>query len=135
MDIYDAFNNTSAVSQLSRSSNGRLEEITFESKSETVEFEGDTYEASEIINQLRNGDQFEEPEFHTFVRSTSVGSGEDNGGASTGLIVGSYITGFLLPIIGIIMSIVLFVKGETKHGFGALGLSLFSWMFFAAILM
>lgn len=133
MDIYDAFaQNTSAVSQISRSDNGRLNQIKFNSKSETVDFEGETYEASEIIDQLRNSSHFEEVDFQNFKRQSTV---ESSGGPSTGLIAAGYITGFLLPIIGIILAIVLFVKGSGKHGGGVLATSIFSWIFWAAIML
>lgn len=132
MDIYDEFaRNTSAVSQISRSDNGRLEEIEFNSKSATVDYEGETYEASELIDQLRNGDQFEEPEFQRFVRSSNV----DSDGASTGWITAGYITAFLLPVVGIILGIVVMTKGSTGQGFGIIGASLISWLFWAALMM
>ena len=132
MDIYDAFaRNTDAVSQISRSDNGRLEEIEFNSKSATVEHEGETYEASEIISQLRNGSQFDEPNFHYFVRN---GGPDSSDGASTGLITAGYITGFLLPIVGIILGIVVMVKGSGGQGGGIIGFSIFSWILWAALL-
>lgn len=64
MDIYDAFNQkSSAVSQISRNEDGDLELIEFVSKSEEVEFEGETYQANEVIDQLRNSSNFEETDF------------------------------------------------------------------------
>lgn len=113
MDIYDAFaQNSSAVSEISRRDNGRLDKISFNSKSETVEFEGETYEASEVISQLRNSDVFEETSFQTFQRSSTISK---EGEVGTAYKVFAYLFALLLPIVGIGFGIYGWTKGS-NHG-------------------
>lgn len=65
-----------------------------------------------------------------------VKCGVKTGGSSemsSSLIATSYILAFLLPIIGVVMAIVAAAKGEVKHLFGILVVSILSWIFWMAV--
>jgi len=43
------------------------------------------------------------------------------------LVAGAFITAIIIPILGLILSIILLVRGKTAAGVGSLVLSLFCW--------
>jgi len=76
----------------------------------------------------------------TAVVCTKCGSpikgGKVTGGeqASTGLITAGYVLGFLMPLIGFIIGIVMLVRGTTNHGVGAMVVSLCSFFFWIGVM-
>jgi uncharacterized membrane protein YvbJ len=48
-------------------------------------------------------------------------------------ITAGYIFSFIIPIIGIIYSVINFTKGRTQHGAGTLAVSILSMIFWLAI--
>jgi len=52
----------------------------------------------------------------------------------TGTIVLSYILALLMPILGVIAAIYLFVKGKTGHGLGVLGVSIAEVVVYIAVM-
>jgi uncharacterized OB-fold protein len=58
----------------------------------------------------------------------------ESGGASQGLVVAGYALGFLMPLIGFIIGIVLLSKGTANHGVGARVVSLCSFFFWAGVM-
>ena len=55
-------------------------------------------------------------------------------GESSGLMIAGFITGVVIPLVGLIIGVILLAKSKIGAGFGVIIVSVLSWLLWIAIL-